>query len=89
LSPEALGGATLRMLLVGDDVEGTVERALRAGATLVRPVVDEHRWRLGCVRDPYGRHREIGRPLGEWAPSGGTDGDAVGDDDRARDGDAG
>ena len=88
-SPQSLGGATVRMLLVADDVEETVERALQAGATLVRPVVDQHRWRLGCVRDPYGHHWEIGRPLGDWPPSGGRGGDAVGDDDRARHGDHG
>jgi PhnB protein len=67
-SPESLGGATARMLLLGYDIEGAFERALAAGATIVRPVVDEHGWRLGCVRDPFGHHWEIGRPLGEWPP---------------------
>jgi len=67
-SPESVGGATVRMLLVVDDVEVAYERALGAGATVVRPVVDEHGWRLGCVRDPFGHHWEIGRPLGEWPP---------------------
>ncbi|HEX4033747.1 MAG TPA: VOC family protein [Solirubrobacteraceae bacterium] len=67
-SPESLGGATVRMLLVSDDVEAAFERALGAGATVVRPLADQHGWRLGCVRDPFGHHWEIGRPLGAWPP---------------------
>jgi PhnB protein len=56
------------MLLVSDDVEAAFERALGAGATVVRPLADQHGWRLGCVRDPFGHHWEIGRPLGAWPP---------------------
>ena len=86
-SPESVGGATVRMLLVTDDVEGAVERALAAGASSLRPVADEHGWRLGCVRDPYGHHWEIGRPLGSWPPSARGHGDPVGHDERSGDGD--
>ena len=39
-----------------------------AGATVVRPVTEEHRWRLGRIRDPFGHHWEIGRPLIPWPP---------------------
>ena len=28
-------------------------------------------WLLGRVVDPFGQHREIGRPLGPWPPAGG------------------
>jgi PhnB protein len=67
-SPETLGGGTVKLLLTTDDPEGAVERAVAAGATLVRPVADEHGWRLGRVVDPYGHHWEIGVPLVPWPP---------------------
>jgi PhnB protein len=70
LSPETLGGATTRMLLIVEDPEAAVERAVAAGARLVRPVADEHRWRLGRIADPFGHHWEIGRPLVPWPPAG-------------------
>jgi PhnB protein len=67
-SPESLGGATARMLLVVDDPDAVVARAVAAGAEEAAAVVEEHGWRLGRVRDPYGHHWEIGRPLGPWPP---------------------
>jgi PhnB protein len=70
-SPETLGGSTTRMLLVVDDPDAAVERAVAAGARIVRPVVEEHRWRLGRIADPFGHHWEVGRPLVPWPPSGG------------------
>ena len=65
-SPESLGGGTVRMLLVVDDPAAMVQRAVGAGATEVRPVVEEHGWLLGRIADPFGHHWEIGRPLGAW-----------------------
>jgi PhnB protein len=66
--PSALGGETGRTLLVADDPDGTTRRAIDAGATELSPVADEHGWRLGRVRDPFGHEWEIGRPLGAWPP---------------------
>jgi PhnB protein len=56
------------MLLVVDDPDATVSQALAAGATLIAPVSEAHRWRLGRIRDPFGHHWEIGRPLVSWPP---------------------
>jgi PhnB protein len=67
-SPETLGGATTRMLLVVEDPEAVVARAVAAGATEVSPVDDEHGWRLGRIDDPFGHRWEIGHPLGSWPP---------------------
>jgi PhnB protein len=67
-SPESLGGGTVRVLLIVDDPDATVERAVSRGAREVRPVADEHGWRLGRIEDPYGHHWEIGKPLGPWPP---------------------
>ena len=69
-SPQTLGGATVRMLLVVDDPDAVVARAIAAGATEVHPARDEHGWRLGRVADPFGHHWEIGRPLVAWPPAG-------------------
>ena len=69
-SPSAIGGATGRVLLVLDDPESFVSRAVAAGATQTSRVGDEHGWRLGRIVDPFGHEWEIGRPLGPWPPAG-------------------
>jgi PhnB protein len=69
-SPETLGGSTVRLLLVADDPDAVVERAVSLGASQVVGVHDEHGWRLGRVEDPFGHHWEIGKPLVPWPPSG-------------------
>jgi len=68
-SPESLGGGTVRMLLMVEDPDAVVERAVAAGALVLRPVAEEHRWRLGRIEDPFGHHWEIGRPLIPWPPT--------------------
>jgi PhnB protein len=68
-SPETVGGATVRMLLIVDDPEAVVARAVTAGATLVGPVDDEHGWRLGRIDDPFGHRWEIGKPISDWPPA--------------------
>src|SRR5262249_52814592 len=62
-SPEALGGATTRLVLVVDDPRIVQARALSAGAKQVWPVHEEHGWLIGRVVDPFGHHWEIGKPL--------------------------
>jgi PhnB protein len=69
-SPQALKGATARLLLVVDDPEAALERALAAGAQEVQAVEEVYGWLLGRVVDPYGHHWEIGRPIGPWPPAG-------------------
>jgi PhnB protein len=67
-SPETLGGATERLLLVVDDPKVVVEQAIAAGAREVYPVQEAHGWLLGRVVDPFGHHWEIGKPLSPWPP---------------------
>ena len=67
-SPESVGGGTVRLLLILDDPDAAVERAKAAGATEVYPVGEEHGWRLGRIKDPFGHHWEIGKPLIPWPP---------------------
>jgi PhnB protein len=68
-SPEALGGSTVRLLLIAEDPHAVVQRALALGAVEVYPVAEEHGWLLGRVQDPFGHHWEIGKPLITWPPS--------------------
>jgi PhnB protein len=70
-SPESVQGPTARMLLIVDDPESTVERAIAAGARQIDPVGDEHGWRLGRISDPFGHHWEIGKPVIPWPPGRG------------------
>jgi PhnB protein len=65
-SPQALGGATARLLLVADDPAAVLERALALGAEEVQPVAEVYGWLLGRVVDPFGHHWEIGRSLEGW-----------------------
>jgi PhnB protein len=62
-SPESLGGGSVKMLLTVPDPDGVVARAIAAGARAVRPVHEEHGWRVGRIVDPFGHHWEVGCPL--------------------------
>ena len=62
-SPETLGGATARMILVVDDPDAVFAQALAAGASAIHPVLESHGWRQGRVMDPFGHHWEISKPL--------------------------
>ena len=63
LSPESLGGCSVRMLLLVEDPHAMQVQAVKAGAAEVLPVSEAYGWRLGRVRDPFGHHWEIGRPV--------------------------
>jgi PhnB protein len=66
-SPPTVGGSTVRMVLIADDPDAVVDRAIAAGAAVVWPVADqEYGWRVGRVVDPFGHHWEIGKPLARF-----------------------
>ncbi|HEY2489781.1 MAG TPA: VOC family protein [Streptosporangiaceae bacterium] len=69
LSPRAIGGATSRTLLVTDDPDAVLRRAVEAGATQTSAAGEEHGWRLGRIIDPFGHEWEIGKPIGPWPPA--------------------
>jgi PhnB protein len=58
-----LGGGTVRMILTVSDPDTVFASALRAGATEILPVGEDHGWRLGRLADPFGLHWEIGYQL--------------------------
>jgi PhnB protein len=65
LGPEFSGGCTVRMVLVVPDPDAVFARAVGAGAKVISPVEDkEYGWHVGRLRDPFGHHWEIGKPLG-------------------------
>jgi PhnB protein len=59
----ALGGGSIRMILTVKDPDALYQQAIRAGATSVYPVSENHGWRIGRIHDPYGLHWEIGKPV--------------------------
>ena len=62
-SPETLGGGSVRMVLTVTDPRAVFARAVAAGATQIVAVNEQHGWLVGRVRDPFGHHWEIGRPV--------------------------
>ena len=58
-----LGCNSIRMILTVSNPEALFEQALKAGASQIFPVGEEHGWRLGRLEDPFGLHWEIGHPL--------------------------
>lgn len=60
---EFLGGGTIRLILTVPDPDALFAQALKAGATQLFAVGEDHGWRLGRLVDPFGLNWEIGRPL--------------------------
>jgi PhnB protein len=55
LSPQTIGGSPVKIHLDVTDVDAFAERALKAGATLVRPIEDQfYGDRSGQLADPFG-----------------------------------
>jgi PhnB protein len=55
LSPKTVGGSPVSINLYVEDVDRAVERAVAAGAKLVRPVADQfYGDRTGGIEDPFG-----------------------------------
>ena len=64
LSPETVGGVTIRIGLFVGNPDAVADSAVAAGATLLNPVADQHYgYRLGAVKDPFGHVWEIARKI--------------------------
>ncbi len=56
-SPQTVGGPSSHFMIYVDDVDASVEQAIRAGAKLTRPVADQfYGDRTGGVEDPFGHN---------------------------------
>lgn len=60
-----LWGSSIRMILTVNDPDAFFAKALKAGASEVFPVGEDHGWKLGRIVDPFGLHWEIGYPLAD------------------------
>ena len=60
-SPQSLGGGSVRMILNVQDPDAVFLSAVKAGASEVHPVEEQHGWRVGRLVDPFGHHWEIAR----------------------------
>jgi PhnB protein len=60
-SPEAIGGSPMGLHIYLDGVDAAFDRAVKAGATVEMPVMDQF-WgdRYGKLRDPFGHKWSIG-----------------------------
>jgi PhnB protein len=64
MSPETLGGTSVRIALHVSDPDAVAQHAMDLGAELIFPVEDQpYGMRQGRIRDPFGHHWLIGRPL--------------------------
>jgi len=55
LSPKTVGGSPVSIHLYVTDLDSAVERAVAAGAKLIRPVADQfYGDRVGGIEDPFG-----------------------------------
>jgi PhnB protein len=64
LGPKTLGGTSFSIHLHVDEVDAAFERAISAGASVVRPLKDQfYGERSGTVRDPFGHEWLLGGQL--------------------------
>ncbi len=69
LSPLALGGTTFSIHLHVDRVDDLMERAVEAGATVVREAADQfYGERTGMIRDPFGHEWLLGQHIEDVTP---------------------
>jgi PhnB protein len=69
LGPQSIGGTSISIHLHLDDADAAIERAMAAGATLVRPASDAfYGERSGTVRDPFGHEWMLGHSIEEVTP---------------------
>ena len=69
LSAETVGGSPVKFHLSVDNVDEMVQRAVDAGAILLRPVADQfYGERMGMVNDPFGFSWFISTSTGEVSP---------------------
>ena len=55
LSPKTIGGTPISIMLYVEDVDAAFEKAVKAGATVVRPLEDKfYGDRAGSIEDPSG-----------------------------------
>jgi PhnB protein len=68
-SPETLGGTSNSLHVYLENVDAIVDRAVKAGAKLLRPVADQfYGDRTGTILDPFGQQWSIGTHIEDVSP---------------------
>ncbi len=68
-TPQTLGGTTVRLTLIVDDVDAWVDRASSFGATLVRPASNQfYGHRSASIRDPFGHEWILQKEIEKVSP---------------------
>ncbi len=68
-SPRALGGSPVSLLLYVENADTTVDRAVKSGGRLVRPVENQfYGDRMGGVEDPFGHHWYVATHVEDVSP---------------------
>lgn len=68
-APETLGGVSAKFLIMCEDVDASVQRALDAGAVTVTPLTDQfYGHRDSRVRDPFGHEWLLSQVIEEVTP---------------------
>ena len=69
LSPPAVGGSPIKLLLYVDDADAVMRQAIASGATELRPVKNQfYGDRAGMVLDPFGFSWSIATPVDDVSP---------------------
>ena len=69
VGPQSMGGTSVTLHLHVDNADAMIDRAVAAGATLVRPPSDAfYGERGGTIRDPFGHDWLIGHNIEDVAP---------------------
>lgn len=68
--PQSIGGTSVAIHLHVDDADAVVERAVAAGAELVRPPTDQfYGERSATLRDPFGHEWLVGHEIEKVSPA--------------------
>jgi PhnB protein len=68
-SPETLGGVASSLLVYVENVDAVTQKAVTAGAKLVRPVEDQfYGDRMGTISDPFGHVWSIATHVEDVSP---------------------
>jgi PhnB protein len=68
-SPETVGGSTNSLHLYAENVDSVVDKAVKAGAKLLRPVADQfYGDRMGSLLDPFGQIWSVGTHVEDVSP---------------------
>jgi len=69
LGPQSLGGTGTSIHLHVDNVDAVADRAVAAGATLVREPMDQFYGERSCsIRDPFGHEWSVGQEIEKVSP---------------------